>query len=95
MRPLTVLNAIVFGSAAAITFGLTAVLVIYVVLKERHPQLMTEFAPLLRSSGQFAVLTIVSGASLVAMFKTLSWRWIAYVAMWVTVVAIGLLYGLQ
>ena len=33
MRPLAVLNAIVFGSAAAITFGLSAVVVIFLILR--------------------------------------------------------------
>ena len=92
MRPLTVLNAIIFGSAAAITFGLTAVIIIYLVLKGRHPELATEFVPLLKSSAQFAVLAAVSGASLLAMLKDLHWRWIAQTAMWFTTVAIGLLY---
>jgi hypothetical protein len=92
MRPLTVLNAIILGSAAAITFGLTAVLVIYLILRGRHPELANEFGPLLRSSGQFALLTIVSAVSFVAMMKTLRWRWIAQTAMWFTVLAIGILY---
>lgn len=92
MRPLTVLNAIIFGSAAAITFGLTAVIIIYLVLKGRHPELATEFVPLLKSSAQFALLAAVSGASLLAMLKELQWRWIAQTAMWFTTVAIGLLY---
>ena len=92
MRPLTVLNAIIFGSAAAITFGLTAVIVIYLVLRGRHPELATEFVPLLKSSAQFAVLAAVSGASLLAMLKGLRWRWIAQTAMWFTTLAIGLLY---
>jgi hypothetical protein len=92
MRPLTVVNAIILGSAAAITFGLTAVLVIYLILRGRHPELASEFGPLVRSSLQFAVLTIVSAASFIAMLKTLRWRWIAQTAMWFTVLAIGLLY---
>jgi hypothetical protein len=92
VRPLAVLNAIVFGSAAAITFGLTAVLIIYLVLKGRHPQLATEFGPLLRSSGQFAVLALASGASLYATLKGLRWRWIAQAAMWFTVAGIASLY---
>lgn len=92
MRPLTVVNAIVLGSAAAITFGLTAVLVIYLILKGRHPQLAQELGPLMRSAGQFAVLTIVAGASFIAMFKNLRWRWIAQAAMWFSVIAIGALY---
>ena len=85
MRPLAVLNAILFGSAAAITFGLCAVLVIYLVLQGRHPQLATEFGPLLRSSGLFAVLSIASGLSLYSSLKGLNWRWAAQIAMWVAV----------
>jgi len=92
MRPLTVLNAIVFGSAAAITFGLTAVIVIYLFLKGKHPELASEFVPLLRSSAQFLLLSAVSGLSLLAMLKGLRWRWIAQTAMWFTAVAIGLWY---
>lgn len=85
MRPLAVLNAILFGSAAAITFGLCAVLVIYLVLQGRHPQLATEFGPLLRSSGMFALLSVVSGLSLYGSLKGLQWRWAAQIAMWVAV----------
>ena len=92
MRPLTVLKAIVFGSAAAITFGLTAVVIIYLVLKGEHPELSGEFVPLVKSSAQFALLAAVSGASLFAMLKGLRWRWIAQSAMWFTAVTIGLLY---
>lgn len=92
MRPLTVVNAIILGSAAAITFGLSAVLVIYLILRGRHPQLASEFGPLLRSSAQFAVLTMVSGASFIAMVKNLRWRWAAQASMWLAVLAIGALY---
>jgi len=92
MRPITVLNAIVLGSAAAITFGLTAVLIIYLILQDRHPQLAHEFGTLARSSAQFAVLTLVSGASFIALVKNLRWRWWAQAAMWLTVFAIGALY---
>jgi hypothetical protein len=92
MRPLTVVNAIILGSAAAITFGLTAVLIIYLFLKGRHPELAQEFGPLLRSAGLFALLTLVSGVSFMAMIKTLRWRWLAQGAMWLTVLAIGVLY---
>jgi len=92
MRPLTVVNAIVLGSAAAITFGLTAVLIIYLILKDRHPQLAQELGPLLRSASQFAVLTIVSGVSFLAMLKNLRWRWIAHSAMWLSVITVGVLY---
>jgi hypothetical protein len=92
MRPLAVLNAIIFGSATAITFGLAGVVVIFLVLKGDNPEMSGEFPTLLRSSGVFAVLTAVSGASLLALLKTLKWRWLAQGAMWAVVAGITLLY---
>lgn len=92
MQPLGVLNAIVFGSAAAITFGLTSVLIVFVVLQGRHSELATEFVPLLRSSAVFAVLSAVAGASLYASLKRLRWRWMAQALMWFTVIAVGMFY---
>jgi hypothetical protein len=92
MRPLAVLNAIVFGSAAAITFGLLGVVVIFLVLKGSNPALNGEFPALLRSSAVFAVLAAVSGASLLGLLKTLKWRWWAQLAMWAVVAGIAILY---
>jgi hypothetical protein len=92
MRPLAVLNAIVFGSAAAITFGLLGVVVIFLVLKGSNPELNDEFPALVRSSAAFAVLATVSGASLWSLLKTRQWRWWAQGAMWTAVVGIALLY---
>ena len=92
MRPLAVLNAIVFGSAAAITFGLLGVVVIFLVLKGTNPAFDSEFPALLRNSVAFAVLAAVSGTSLWALLKTLRWRWYAQAAMWAAVAGIALLY---
>jgi hypothetical protein len=92
MRPLAVLNAIVFGSAAAITFGLLGVVVIFLVLKGGNPAMSDEFPALVRSSAVFAVLAVVSGASLWALLKTRQWRWWAQAAMWMAVSGIALLY---
>jgi hypothetical protein len=92
MRPLAVLNAIVFGSAAAITFGLLGVVVIFLVLKGSNPAMNDEFPALLRSSVVFAVLATVSGASLWALLKTRQWRWWAQAAMWMALAGIALLY---
>lgn len=92
MRPLTVLNAIIFGSAAAITFGLCGVLVIYFILQGRHPELAAEFRPLLRSCAILGTLALASGLSLLADFKRLHWRSIAQGAMWFTFAATIVLY---
>ncbi|HYO23850.1 MAG TPA: hypothetical protein VEQ85_02780 [Lacipirellulaceae bacterium] len=95
MRPLAVLNAIIFGSAAAITFGLLGVVVIFLVLKGSNPAMNGEFPALLLSSALFAVLAAVSGASLWALLKTLKWRWWAQGAMWAALAGIALLYWLE
>ena len=92
MRPLAVLNAIVFGSAAALTFALMGVVVVFTVLQRRHPELAAEFGMLLRSTALVALLAAISGVSLFAMLKGLRWRWIAQGALWFTLVALGTFY---
>lgn len=92
MRPLAVLTAIVFGSATAISFGLGAVLLIFVVLRADHPRLASEFGPLLRSAGAFLVLAVCSGVSLYATLRRLTCRWIAQGAMWFILAALVWLY---
>ena len=92
MRPLAVLNAIVFGSAAAITFGLGGVLVIFLILQGQYPQMRAEFPVLVRSSGLFALLAAVSGASLLGMLKGRPWCWVAHAAMWLVVMGIAAIY---
>jgi hypothetical protein len=92
MRPLAVLNAIVFGSATAISFGLCGVLVIFLVLKGQYPEMRGEFPSLLKSSAVFLLLAGVSGASLFAALKELRWRWLAQAAMWLIIAGITTLY---
>ena len=92
MRPLAVLNAIVFGSATAITFGLVGVLVIFLILQGQYPQMRAEFPVLVRSSALFALLAGVSGASLLGMLKSLRWRWLAHGAMWLVIAGITAIY---
>lgn len=95
MRPIHVLNAIVFGSAVAITFGLVGVLIIFLVLQREQPQMSAELPALMRASGLFSMLALVAGASLYAMFKELSWRWAAQGMMWLMVAGIALSYWPQ
>ncbi|HKQ81067.1 MAG TPA: hypothetical protein VJS42_02620 [Steroidobacteraceae bacterium] len=92
MQPLGVLNAIVFGSAAAIAFGLASVLFIFLLLQGKHSELATEFIPLLRSSLLFTTLAAIAGISLYASLKRLRWRWIAQAVMWFTVLGVGMFY---
>jgi hypothetical protein len=92
VRPLAVINAIVFGSAAAISFGLCAVLAIFLILRGRHPEFDDELVPLMRSSAWFVCLAVVAGASLLGVLRARRWRWLAFGGMWATVVLIGVFY---
>ena len=65
MRPLAVLIAIVFGSAAAISFGLLSTLIVFVVLRNKHPEVAAELPQLLLSSA--VVLVIVAMVMLTDM----------------------------
>lgn len=74
MRPFTILIGILMGSAASITFGLAAVLVVFVVLSPTHPELGLEFRHLLTGLAAFAVLTAASAGSFTAQVKSRPWR---------------------
>lgn len=92
MRPFAVVNAIVFGSAAAISFGLLGVIVIFLALKGRYPEMIGEFGPLLRSAGAFVLLAAASGVSLFATLKRMLWRHAAQGGMWLCLSALVILY---
>jgi hypothetical protein len=79
----------VLGSAAAISFGLTTSLIVFLVLQGRHPQFAAELRPLAISSLLFVFLTGVSGVALYGMLKSMRWRLLAQAAMWVAVLGVG------
>jgi hypothetical protein len=74
MRPFTVLIGIVMGSAASITFGLGAVLIVFCILAGEHPDLSRELPQLLLSLAAFAGLTAASAGSFIGQAKGRSWR---------------------
>ena len=80
MRPFTVLIGIVLGSAASITFGLAAVLVVFVVLAGEHPDLSREMPQLVSSLIAFAVLTTASAGSFLGQLKARPLRGWAHLA---------------
>jgi hypothetical protein len=92
MRPFTVLIGIVLGSAASITFGLGAVLIVFCVLAGRHPDLWRELPRLVLSLLAFGVLTAASAGSFLGQAKRRSWRGWAHVATLGVLVAITLWY---
>jgi|SRR5882762_2787132 hypothetical protein len=92
MRPFTVLIGIVLGSAASITFGLGAVLIVFCVLAGEHPDLRLELPQLLASLAAFAVLTAASAGSFLGQVKARPWRVWAHLATAACLGAVILLY---
>ena len=92
MRPFTVLIGIVLGSAASITFGLGAVLIVFCVLAGRHPDLWRELPRLVLSLLAFGVLTAASAGSFLGQAKGRPWRGRAHAATLGVLAAITLWY---
>jgi hypothetical protein len=94
MRPLTVLIGILMGSAASITFGLGAVLIVFVVLAGRHPDLSQElkFPQLILSLLVFGLLTAASAGSFVGQAKGRSWRRWAHLATFICLAGVVMMY---
>jgi len=92
MRPFTVLIGIVLGSAASITFGLSAVLIVFCVLAGEHPDLSPELPQLVGSLSAFAGLTIASAASFLGQVRVRPWRGWAHLATAACLGAVVLLY---
>ncbi len=80
MRPFTVLIGIVMGSAASITFGLGAVLIVFCILAGKHPDLSRELPQLTLNLAVFGALTAASAGSFVGQARKRSWRGGAHAA---------------
>ena len=74
MRPFTVLIGIVLGTAASFTFGLSTVLIVFLVLGPQHPELPRELPRVAGSLATFAVLTAASAGSFLGLVKARPWR---------------------
>ncbi len=81
MRPIAVLNGVIFGSCLSIFLGLGVTGVIFALLAPEHPSLEAEFRPLLVSTLLFAILAVVSGISFWLQMKRHAGRWIAQAVM--------------
>jgi hypothetical protein len=92
MRPLTVLIGFVLGSSASITFGLGAVLIVFLVLAGEHPDLAREMPQLAGSLIAFAVLTAASAGSFLGQVKERPWRGWAHLATTACLFAVVLLF---
>ncbi|MFO1408670.1 MAG: hypothetical protein U1F08_14235 [Steroidobacteraceae bacterium] len=92
MRPLTVLTGIVLGSAAATTFGLSATLVVFLVLAGEQPRFRSELPTLAVYVLLFAGLTALAAVGFIGQARERPWRGRAQAALWVTLAGLALLY---
>ncbi len=92
MRPASVLIAILFGSALAISFGLIATSIAFAFILNEQPSLRREMPTLLMACVWFVVLSGVSGAALYSTLKEMRWRVYAQGATALTLIAVGFAY---
>jgi hypothetical protein len=92
MRPFTVLIGILLGSAASITFGLGAVLIVFCILAHEHPDLARELPQLVTSLAAFLVLTAASAGSFLGQVQARAWRGWAHVGTAACLLGVFLLY---
>ena len=78
MRPSVAILGFVFGSAAAISFALGGVAVVFTVLRSEYPRLDTELPALLGSLAMFGAVTAVAGAAFYGQIRRAAWRWVAH-----------------
>ncbi len=92
MRPFTVLIGIILGTAASFTFGLATVLIVFLVLGSRHPELPRELPRVAASLAAFAILTAASAGSFIGDVKARPWRGWAHLATVICLCGVILLY---
>lgn len=74
MKPLTVLLAIVLGSALALAISLTMTGVVFMLLPEYAARLQGEKLPLLKALAWSWSLALVAGGSVIGELRGRPWR---------------------
>ncbi len=92
MRPLSAVTLIILGSCFAVTFSLTAVIIVVLILGDEYPRLQRVFDTLLRSMLLFLGMTAISVASFYTLVKSHASRYWAQAAMWLGLLGTGLYY---
>jgi len=92
MRPLSAVTLIILGSCFAITFSLTAVIFVVLVLGDEYPRLQSEFDPLLSSLFVFLGMTVIAALSFYTLAKNHALRYWAQAGLWLGLFATGYYY---
>jgi len=88
MRPMTMLNGILLGTAGAIALGSAVTLLIVAVLADESARLQGEWRPLLVTTVLFAALTALCAAAFIGHLRERAWRWSAQVGVVLALAAI-------
>lgn len=86
MRPIAVLNGILFGSSVALFLGTAVTLLIFVIIGPEAPSIKAELGSLSIYALIFLVMMVVSGFSFYGHLRRLAWRWWSQAA---TLAALG------
>jgi len=92
MQPFTVILGVILGSLVSIAFSLSAVTLIFWILRGDHPQFSAELPELTRAMGIFVVLALTGFAAFVATLRRTSWRYLPLALMWAGLGAAGFYY---
>jgi uncharacterized membrane protein len=77
MRPSVMLIGFALGSAAAISFSLGGVAIVFAVLRSDYPQFDTELPALLGGLAIFTGLTLAAGLAFYGQLREAAWRHVA------------------
>jgi hypothetical protein len=85
MRPVAVLNGVLFASVAAIALCLACTALVFALLATDSPRLEAEIRPLLETTGLFLAASVACGAAFYGQLRDRAWRW------WAQLAAVGAL----
>ncbi len=75
MRPITVLNGILFGSCVALFLGTSVTLLIFLIIGPETPSIKAELGSLSMYAGIFLGMMLLSGGSFYGHLRKRAWRW--------------------
>lgn len=92
MQPLVALIGIIMGSSVALMAGLIMTLLVFLLLPEFQERLSGEYLPLAKAIAWAAMLTATSASAFWSQIKQRPWRVYALLAMFASMLAMGLYY---
>lgn len=92
MKPFVVILGIVLGSLVSIAFSLSAVLLIFLILRSDNPQVSAELPELARGALMFSLLAACAGVAFIGTLRARRSRYAWLVLLWSGLIAVGWYY---